>query len=141
MIPLLVLHVAITWALLGLIWTIQVLHYPLFEKVGRDEFTAYHEQHMARITWVVGPLMLAEVASAGWLFFCGERSVLFLVSLAALVLVWASTAVSQIPLHRKLAQGFCPATLDHLVRANWWRTIAWTVRGLCLAALLIQKVR
>jgi hypothetical protein len=35
---LLVIHLAVTWALLGLIWTIQVVHYPLFKDVGRDCF-------------------------------------------------------------------------------------------------------
>lgn len=138
---LLVIHAAITWALIGLIWTIQVVHYPLFKNVGHHEFVAYHERHMALITWVVGPLMLAEVGSAGLLLYFGERSLIFGISVGALGLVWASTVFSQIPLHQKLTQGYHLATLDRLVRTNWWRTFAWTVRGLCLVTLLIQKLR
>jgi hypothetical protein len=136
---LLVIHAAITWALVGLIWTIQVVHYPLFKNVGHHEFIAYHERHMALITWVVGPLMVAEVGSAVLLFYFGERSAVFGLSVVALGLVWASTVFSQIPLHEKLTRGHDQATIDRLIRTNWWRTLAWTIRGLCLVALLIQK--
>jgi hypothetical protein len=45
------------------------------------------------------------------------------------------------PLHEKLAQGYSSAIIDRLVRSNWWRTIAWTLRGLSLAVPLIQKIR
>lgn len=137
MITVLVIHAAITWALVGLIWTIQVVHYPLLKNVGHVEFSAYHDRHMSLITWVVGPLMLAEIGSAGLLLYLGERSLLFGISLAALALVWASTAFTQIPLHHRLVNGYDAATIDRLVRTNLWRTLGWTVRGLCLVALLI----
>jgi hypothetical protein len=140
MITVLVIHAAITWALVGLIWTIQVVHYPLLKNVGHAEFIAYHDRHMSLITWVVGPLMLAEIGSAGLLLYLGERSLLFGISLAALALVWGSTAFSQIPLHHRLVHGYDAATIDRLVRTNLWRTLGWTVRGLCLVALLILKI-
>lgn len=141
MISLLVFHAAVTWALLGLIWTIQSVHYPMFEDVGRQEFPACHQRHMARITWVVGPLMLAEAGSAGLLVWFGERSPFFLLSLAAMAVVWVSTIIFQIPLHEKLTEEPSSPMVRRLVRSNWWRTVAWTARGLCLAALLIQKFR
>lgn len=137
MITWLVIHTALTWALVGLIWTIQVVHYPLLKNVGPQEFTAYHARHMELITWVVGPLMMAEVGSAGLLLYLGEQSLLFWISLGALALVWASTAFSQIPLHQKLTHGYDAASIDRLVRTNRWRTLGWTLRGLCLVILLI----
>lgn len=137
---LLVVHLAITWALVGLIWTIQVVHYPLLKNVGHQGFVAYHDRHMTLITWVVGPLMLTEVGSAGLLLFLGERSWLFGISLGALALVWISTVFCQVPLHQKLVHGGDPATLDRLVRTNGWRTLGWTLRGLCLAMILIRQL-
>jgi hypothetical protein len=141
MITWLVIHSAITWSLVGLIWLVQVVHYPLLKNVGQEGFVAYHERHMALITWVVAPLMLAEVGSAGLLLLLGERSWLFGISLGALALVWASTVLIQIPLHEKLTRGYDASTIDRLVSTNIWRTIGWTLRGLCLAMLLIQRLR
>jgi hypothetical protein len=132
-----VIHAAATWGLVGLIWVIQIVHYPLLKDVGRSEFISYHERHMALITWVVGPLMLVEIGSAGLLLLLGERSLGFVVSLIPLAVVWASTGLLQIPLHQKLTQGYDIATLDRLVSTNIWRTFAWTLRGLCLAMQLI----
>jgi hypothetical protein len=139
MVTLLVIHLAVTWALVGLIWTIQVVHYPLLRNVGQEGFIHYHDRHMSRITWVVGPLMLVEVGSAGWLLFLGEHSLLFGISLAALALVWASTVFCQVPLHHKLMHGHDAATIDRLVRTNGWRTLCWTIRGVCLVGLVIKN--
>lgn len=138
--PLLVIHCAVTWALVGLIWTIQAVHYPLLKDVGQQGFIAYHARHMALITWVVGPLMLAEVSSAAWLLYLGERSVLFAGSLGALALIWGSTWLHQVPLHKKLTYGYDAPTILRLVLSNIWRTVAWTIRGVCLAALLLSRM-
>ncbi|MGB0385973.1 MAG: hypothetical protein ACPGWR_14225 [Ardenticatenaceae bacterium] len=37
---LLLIHTATTLSLVGLIWTIQLVHYPLFEQVGLDTYPA-----------------------------------------------------------------------------------------------------
>jgi hypothetical protein len=38
-------HLAATAAMVGLIWFVQVVHYPLFASVGADEFVAYENAH------------------------------------------------------------------------------------------------
>ncbi len=60
----LLVQIASTCLLTGLIWTIQVVHYPLFAHVGRETFIDYQAKHARRITFVVGPLMLIEAATA-----------------------------------------------------------------------------
>ncbi|MGI9240498.1 MAG: hypothetical protein ACR2RV_06835 [Verrucomicrobiales bacterium] len=135
----LVLHCAITWALAGLIWTVQLVSYPLFGKVGREAFPSYHAAHMARITLVVAPLMFGELATAVWLVVQStDRGVLFIASLPLLGLNWVSTALVQVPLHKKLERdGFDESTWRKLTTSNWIRTIAWSLRALLLGILLI----
>jgi hypothetical protein len=136
MATLLIIHFATTWALCGLILTIQFVHYPLFEKVGVEGFPIYHQLHLKFITWIVAPLMLTEVFTAGVMVSLGERRPLFLVSLAGLAIVWISTAISQVPIHDRLALGYDVHYIRKLVRTNGWRTIGWIFRGVCLAGLL-----
>lgn len=138
--PLLLIHGAVTLSLVGLIWTIQVVHYPLFREVGPERFIAYHQRHMALISRVVGPLMLAEIGTAAWLLFLGERSTLFLISLAALAVNWTSTWFYQVPLHRKLASGYDASSIRRLVQTNVWRTAGWTIRGICVNAVLQSRL-
>ena len=85
------LHLATTWFLVGLIWFVQVAHYPLFAQVGRDRFVAYERAYTPRVTRVVLPAMLLEVLLAAWLWWSappGLRS-WALLGLLALAVVWA----------------------------------------------------
>ncbi len=125
-------HHASTWALVGLIWTIQLAHYPLFANIGREAFQAYHQRYTKQITWVVAPLMFAELGTAVWLVIAGSRELWFLTSLVPLAFNWISTWLVQIPLHDKLSAGFDSQVHARLVSSNWWRTAAWSLRGLCL---------
>ena len=44
----------------GVIWMVQVVHYPLMRFVSGPEFARFETAHRIRISWVVGPLMLIE---------------------------------------------------------------------------------
>jgi hypothetical protein len=129
------LHLAVTWALAGLIHTIQWVHYPLFKYANTESFAAFHDQHSRRITWLVAPLMLAELTTAAWLFHQGNRSTPFLVSLPLLALIWISTGLIQVPIHERLAKGRDETALRRLVTTNHIRTLAWTARGILLLTL------
>ena len=56
-------HLVSTLVMVGVIWTVQVVHYPLFAGVGADGWSAYEAAHQSRITLVVGPLMVAELVT------------------------------------------------------------------------------
>lgn len=138
------LHLVVTWALVGLIWTVQLVHYPLLAFVGREGFVAYAARHSRVITPLVGPLMLLELGSAVWLALRPPPGVPWAVwgaGLALTLVIWASTAFVQVPLHRAFASGFSADTVSRLVRTNWIRTLAWSARGLLVgwAALLLMS--
>ena len=135
MTALLAVHAAATWALVGLIWTVQLVIYPLFARVGPDDFRSYHSQYLVRGTFVVAPLMAVEVISAALLVFRGAREPWLLASFVPLAFNWISTWRVQIPLHNRLAEGFDAEAHRRLVATNWGRTAAWSIRGACLLAL------
>lgn len=60
----LLLNFASTWSMVGLIWPIQVVHYPLFSSVGAEQFQEYSEDHQRLITYLVLPLMFVELGTA-----------------------------------------------------------------------------
>ena len=53
-------HVAATLFMVGVIWFVQVVHHPLFSRVGPEKFSLYSEAHSRLTTYVVGPPMLVE---------------------------------------------------------------------------------
>ena len=145
-IVLLLLNSIATWFMVGLIWVIQIVHYPLFAAVGEELYPAYQKQHEQLITWVVFPPMVIELVTAimllsyrppevGRLFCWG--------GLGLVVLIWLSTAFLQVPCHARLGDGFDEAAHRFLVHSNWVRTVAWSLRGglvLWMLWLLVRPV-
>jgi hypothetical protein len=136
LLPLILLtHAAATWFMVGLIWFVQVVHYPLFAGVGEPGWSQYSLQHQKRTTLVVGPAMLAELACAAALLVLAPRA-LTIAGAALLALAWVSTFLVQVPLHAKLATGHDPTIMRKLVATNWIRTALWSVRGVVSLVLL-----
>lgn len=125
-----------TLSLVGLIWTIQVVHYPLFARVGTAEFVEYQHRHMRRITWVVAPLMFAELGAASLLFLMMPSDPLAVAGVSLVAVIWLSTALIQVPCHNRLVDGFDEQSHRKLVNSNWIRTVAWTIRGVLSLAML-----
>lgn len=136
----LLLNAAVTLLLTGLIWTIQMVHYPLFARVGAAGWSVYHAEHSARITLLVGPLMLAEVGLAFALVAAApaERRTLAIAAGALVGLAWASTAFLSVPLHGRLAGTPDAALIASLVRTNWVRTVAWSFRSALLVGWIAR---
>jgi hypothetical protein len=124
-------------ALAGLIWTIQLVHYPLFALVGAADWPRYGEEHRRRITWLAAPLMLASVGVAGVLAI-DDGSGLSVLNAGLAVGVFVLTGVVFAPLHGRLEHAASERALRVLVRANWVRTIAWTAQVACAVTLTVR---
>lgn len=136
--PTLSIHAFATLAMVGVIWFVQVVHYPLFAHVGSERYSEFQRAHMSRTSLVVGPLMLAELAAAVTIPFMGLSSrPLAIAGIALLAVVWLSTFFLQVPRHNALERGFDPRAAASLVSSNWIRTIAWTARGV-IALLMLR---
>lgn len=145
-------HALSTWAMVGLIWFVQVVHYPLMGGVGGAEWTAYERAHTRRTTWVVLPWMVAEMVTAlllaanawGLLAWPGKgdavpAAVPATVGAVLVVAVWLSTFLLQVPCHARLERAWDPTVHRRLVATNWVRTILWSARGVVAAALLMPR--
>ncbi len=130
--------------MLGVIWFVQIVHYPLFASMGRAEFRAYEQRHTDLTTWVVAPPMLVEGITALLLFWFRPTGVSIgqlSIGLALVAVIWLSTALLQVPCHNVLCQGFDPVVHQRLVGTNWMRTVAWSARGLLVLWMAISSFR
>lgn len=139
----LLVQVGSTLAMVGLIWFVQVVHYPLFSQVGRDQFRRYEMDHQRLTMWVVAPLMLLEMISALVLIWwrppgIGTPSVYLGVFLT--VSIWLMTYAIQVPQHASLLLSYNAVIHQRLVRDNWYRTVAWSSRGLLVLWMVSQTL-
>jgi hypothetical protein len=126
---LLILNFTATAVMTGVIWTIQLVHYPFFHRVDKDDFGSHMDEHRKKISFIVMPVMLLELASAIGLVLIGSNyKSIFIVALFLLALIWLSTALLQVPAHAKLATGYSKTETNKLVKSNWVRSLLWTFR-------------
>ncbi len=130
------LHALFTAFLTGLIWWVQLVHYPLFARVGAEAFTDFHRQHVRRATWVVAPAMILEAVTGVLLVWMRPADPFCWLGISLLAVIWGSTAWIQVPLHGRLEDGFDPRVHARLVRSNWLRTAAWSLRAVVVFHLL-----
>jgi hypothetical protein len=135
---LLAAHAIVTLFMTGLIWFVQVVHYPLFDRVGKADFASYEQEHTRRTGWLVGGPMLLELGLAAALAWSPGGTAAWC-GLGLLAIIWLSTAVWQVPMHRRLERGFDQAAHLRLKRGNWVRTIAWSLRGVLAAQMLATQ--
>lgn len=131
-------HIFACFFMTGLIWLIQVIHYPSFRYINQEHFSTFHRLHTNRITFIVGPLMTLEFATGAYLFFQENMSLWSSINLAGILVIWLSTAFLSVPAHNKLALSYGDATLQRLISTNWIRTIMWTLRAILLVYLLAK---
>ncbi|MBC8135690.1 MAG: hypothetical protein H8F28_07385 [Fibrella sp.] len=135
-------NIATSLYMAGVIWTVQLVHYFLFDKVGVDGWATYHRLHSQQMSLVVLLPMVLQLGTAcvlassppnipalpRWFWFLGAVCV---------VGTWTITFFVSVPLHAKLGSGFDMGACRALVQTNWLRTLLWTAQ----ATLVIEAMR
>ncbi|HEX9001355.1 MAG TPA: hypothetical protein VGB07_15725 [Blastocatellia bacterium] len=137
-------NAAATLMMTGLIWFVQIVHYPLFGQVGKSGFALYEASHSSLTTLVVMPLMLIELLTAFLLVAQKpvDASAFWLVAGLLLIgVIWLATFFLSVPQHNILSRGFDEQAHRTLVLTNWIRTVAWSARSLILLFLLARTIK
>ena len=131
----LVIHLVATSIMVGVIWVIQLVHYPSFHFIDLKQYTTFQRFHMSRISYVVVPAMLTELFTLIFLIiFMDQIDTLVTVSGLLLIIIWLMTAVFFSGAHQKLTSGYDKTVVNSLVKLNWGRTLLWTLRLLLISA-------
>ena len=126
------LNVISAFLLTGVIWTIQLVHYPSFHYIDKLSFTNFHNFHERRISIIVMPLMLIELITSIALYIHNMWSIIFALNLLIVGLIWCSTFFVQVPIHSILSEKKDKNLIEKLVNTNWIRTFLWSTRMLLI---------
>lgn len=127
---LLLFWTALIFYVLGQIWLVQIVVYPLFGKVRENEYVVYHTFYGSRI-----PLPVIVPGFAGFLLpvaliFLGPESVpvwTYLANAACGAVGLLVTVLLEIPRHARLEKGGKQeAVIRELILFNWPRTLSIT---------------
>ena len=130
-------HLICTSIMTGVIWVIQIVHYPSFHFIEKELYTAFQKFHMNKISIIVMPIMLAELITGIMLFLDkSSKSPFLTISIIILVLIWLITGVFFTKAHNELIAGYQELVVNQLVAMNWIRTLLWTLRLLLLTCFV-----
>lgn len=139
---LIVAQLVVTAALTGLIWIVQLVHYPGFRYVDHSQFSNFQQHHMRSISYVVVPLMLIEIGLALWLqvdFWKRDGMYFILAANVLLAIIWMATFFVSTPIHSQLlTHGYNEKLITKLVDTNWIRTILWSIRTGLLVIIILK---
>lgn len=125
--------------LCGLIWIVQLVHYPFFVYTSNESFEEAMAFHRKKISFVVVPVMLAELLSSFWLsIFSNVYTNYHIAGFIIVLLIWGITFTTQVPLHKKLSINHDQRVIFKLVQSNWMRSVLWSVKALIGIWLLKQ---
>lgn len=128
--------------MVGLIWTIHVVHYPLFAKVGEANYVAFQAEHVDRIgslllvPWLTEGLTLLGVSAMAFLGGRRELRLPAAIGSVGMAVVLVISGFWSAPAHGELADGFDASVHARLMDANLVRTLAWTVCGVAATWVL-----
>ena len=130
------IHFISTIFMTGVIWIVQLVHYPAFQYVEEKKFVDFEKFHTFNISLIVLPMMIIELLSGisiiifYWSFYYKAG---FISNLIILFITWLITFTISVPLHNKLGKGKDVKFINRLTQTNWLRTTAWSVRLILLS--------
>lgn len=122
-----IVRMIIDFGLFILIWLTQIIVYPGFKYMSQNEVSIWHKKYVARITALVAPLMITQLGIIIY-FVINDPSIINFICLAIVLLVWANTFFSAVPLHNQMTESGDVKSLGaRLIKINLVRTFGWTL--------------
>ena len=117
---------AIDVALAMLIWLVQLVIYPAYLTIDKQQFPAWHHRYMRTISFVVIPLILAQALCIGFQGLENDSPIVRF-QIVLFIVAWTTTFALSVPCHKKLqAKGWDESVIKRLIHTNWIRTVAWS---------------
>lgn len=131
------------WMMTGVIWFVQVVHYPLLALVPVEAAREAALEHQPRTARVVGLPMAVEGVTTLWLMLDRPAGVdwwLAWAGGACVAVALLCTVLLSVPRHARMAERPDAAVGRELVLTNWPRTVAWTAHGIVCVAIVLQTL-
>ena len=137
----LAVHLYTTIFMTGVIWIIQLVHYPMFTDLDARFFEKSMKDHQKGMSQVVLITMLIEIfTGASLIIFSQGVSFLIILNFIALLVIWFVTFMISVPCHNRLLISKNNDVIKKLVQSNWIRTVLWSIRSIGLLYFILGKI-
>ena len=133
-----VVQAIVTTLMVGMIWTVHLVHYELFPLVGAEAWDAYESAHVDRIGKILFGPWLIEGLCVLVLLLARPRTLRILAFVGAFLMLFIliDTAAFSAPAHGVLLDRWDRDTYDELMVVNLIRAWLWTAKGVVAVWML-----
>ena len=133
----------VTILMVGMIWTVHLVHYALFPLVGTESWDAYEHAHVDRIGKVLFGPWLIEGLCVLVLLLAHDKRIrrLAFVSAFLMLFILIDTAAFSAPAHGVLLDHWDQGTYDRLMVVNQLRAWLWTAKGAIAIWMMVEVIR
>lgn len=130
------INLGLSGIMVGLIWVIQLVHYPSFKYVDPLQFSLFHENHTFYMGIIAAPLMILELTLSTILAY---KYKIYIWPFLIVLVIWVSTFCIQVPFHAQLEESMSLDVIGKLIDSNWLRTVLWTTKAFILTLIIQHK--
>lgn len=133
-----------TLFMVGVIWFVQIVDYPLLALIGLAEAPWYGQRHRILATRVMAVPMLIEWVTSFMLLIdrpAGIEDWMVWTGLGLLMVIAYFTVVTVRTCLRQLSQDFEPEVHQRLLRVNWIRVWCWSLRGALVVWMVTNSLQ
>lgn len=136
------LHLFASLSFVGVIWYVQLIAYPQFRMISVSDWIPFEKNHTRRSFWLIAPLFVIETIGMGGIamFYSESQPILVLASALCYLTAYVATFTIHMPLHKLLSTSHQSSWIERLIFTNWYRTIAWTLKGILSLALAYNTI-
>lgn len=137
--PILIIQAITAYAMLGIVFYMQLIHYPLYLKI-KQGFERYERAHVKRSAYLIGPLMLVELLTAFGLVTYASSDFVTRLSVFNLILIiatWIVTFLLSMPQHQRLSAHRSEKKIHQLINSNWLRSLFTLARAVLITFLIV----
>lgn len=135
------IQLLIDFGLVVLILMVQLIIYPSFLRYESHSLAKWHVIYTGRITVIVAPLMISQVAVAAYLLsLTSSFHYLEVFALVLIILNWLLTFFIFIPFHQRIDLHPTDRKVQRrLVQSNWMRVILFCLTFVCHVLCYVQS--
>ena len=129
------IHLCVTWAMIGAVWFVQFVHYPVYRFLQKKDFYTFQKHHIKQTKALAIPVMVVEAITGILLLWGWGGSALWAyawINFFLLILIWVSSFHFCMKCHNQLSHEYSPHLILRLLHIHQVRTCFWTARGLLL---------
>ena len=120
-------------------WIMQLIDYPLFKFVGKKAFKKFKKERSKRVMILASFFLVLELITGIlliWIKPIGISSVQVWIGLSLIIIIWITTWTIEVPQHKILEAEFNEKTQNILLKANWIRTVIYSLRVVIIIWML-----